>query len=364
MMNDPSPHYPSSPGQLGFASVGGVGQRCTSLERRSCVSRPPHGFTLVELLVVIAIIGVLVALLLPAVQSARESARRAQCANNLKQISLALLNYHDTEKVFPPGRLGCDASEAGQNNHPWPACRGSEALINGGSGFVAVLPQLEQQSLFELYDPGVTIHNPANPGWGTPDHLKLITTRPSVFVCPSDTAEPINSLFLYESATGSYAFCAGSTGVGTINHVNSVQFAGGRGTQVKYNNNGMFYYLSAIAIRNCEDGTSNTIAVGEIVDGHTGESSGRWTATTRHMTGFRTTYNPLNTRPGDPVSITSGAGSAGEVDMNGAFQSNHAGGCNFGFVDGHVALLNENIDLFVYQDLSTRNGGETVSVEH
>src|SRR5690606_13791657 len=103
-----------------------------------------------------------------------------------------------------------------------------------------------------------------------------------------------------------------------VNHPNSVQFDGGKGTQVKYNNNGMFYYISSVAIRHCTDGTSHTIAVGEIVDGHTGESNGRWTANTRHLTTNRNTYNPLNTRPGDPVSIDSGGGTAGTIQMNGA----------------------------------------------
>src|SRR5688500_11603163 len=102
-----------------------------------------RAFTLVELLVVIAIIGILVALLLPAVQAAREAARRMQCSNNLKQIALGMQNYHDTYKTFPPGRMGCDGSGPGN-------CTGGPDIIRAGtSGFVCLLPFVEQRQLYD-----------------------------------------------------------------------------------------------------------------------------------------------------------------------------------------------------------------------
>src|SRR5687767_10434986 len=129
------------------------------------------GFTLVELLVVIAIIGVLVALLLPAVQAARESARRMQCANNLKQIGLALVNYHDTNKWFPPGAVW-RSSTAGDND-------------NRGSFFVRILPFVEQQSLYNLFDFNKNTDDQRLTSASTSELLRgqVIAS----YICPSDT---------------------------------------------------------------------------------------------------------------------------------------------------------------------------------
>src|SRR5215216_926371 len=118
-----------------------------------------RAFTLVELLVVIAIIGILVALLLPAVQAAREAARRAQCTNNLKQHGLALQSYHDTHGVFPSNRIGCWPSNCPAGPHTsWP-----NKGVDGGSAFVLLLPFLEENSLFDLYEPHEGLHSSPNP---------------------------------------------------------------------------------------------------------------------------------------------------------------------------------------------------------
>jgi prepilin-type N-terminal cleavage/methylation domain-containing protein len=145
--------------------------------------RGKRAFTLVELLVVIAIIGVLVALLLPAVQAAREAARRAQCSNNLKQMALAMLNYEDTYKCLPPGRTGCDGATGNQ-------CTGftTGAGTLGWSAFVSTLPFLEQSALSNKIDYapvpwGVTA------GWDNASNMEVVSARPKFIVCPSEIAK-------------------------------------------------------------------------------------------------------------------------------------------------------------------------------
>ena len=143
------------------------------------VSRVGHtgGFTLVELLVVIAIIGILVALLLPAVQAAREAARRVQCANNMKQIALALCAYETGYGVYPPGRVGYDKGSRGRKEV-------------GTSALVLILPQLELQNIYDLFN----FRNGPwgyNSTWFLGTNAAAIAARPSVYVCPSDESPPV-----------------------------------------------------------------------------------------------------------------------------------------------------------------------------
>ncbi len=162
--------------------------------------RTASGFTLVELLVVIAIIGILIALLLPAVQAAREAARRSQCTNNLKQLGLALQNYHDVIKVFPPRKGGSNGCSA----NAWCSNRGRK------SGFIPILPYIEQNPLYERIragDPtgatsGGNVVPPDGPaGWQA---WSVWNDAPDALLCPSDNGYPDK-----RGRYNSYAFCIG-----------------------------------------------------------------------------------------------------------------------------------------------------------
>ncbi|MBN2024226.1 MAG: DUF1559 domain-containing protein [Pirellulales bacterium] len=299
-----------------------------------------RGFTLVELLVVIAIIGVLIALLLPAVQAAREAARRLQCGNNLKQVSLALAAYESAYRVFPPGRVGCDGNTT--------LCPQAKQQV-GTSALVLILPRLEQQGVYDSFNfnDGPWTYNTT---WVAPN-ARGIAERPAVFVCPSDESEPISedpvvggayAIGSLPAATGSYALVAGAIGA-----------AQGLTSACKFDNTGVFYYLAAHKVEEIADGLSKTMFVGEVVEGHKINSSNIWSRALREMDCHRSTSNPLNTPPGDPIYMSNYG-----LKVNGAFGSRHPGGANFAFGDGRVDFVEDNVDLYVYQSMSTRDGNE------
>ncbi|MCA9161543.1 MAG: DUF1559 domain-containing protein [Planctomycetales bacterium] len=294
-------------------------------------------FTLVELLVVIAIIGVLVAMLLPAVQAAREAARRSSCTNNLKQLALAIANYESAFKIFPPGRTGCD----GINTGP---CNGDNAYQRvGTSGFVLLLQMIEGNSLYDQFDFSDGPY--AQTGTWAPKNKVGIETRPEFMVCPSDTSQDFVVTSGLNAATGSYAFVHGTMGP-----------SHGISAAMKVDNTGVFVYRYAYRPSDVIDGLSNTMFIGEVIDAHTNLSTNIWTQAGRHESCLRTTENPINTPPGTGIT-TSPYG----IALNGAFASRHPGGANFAFGDGHVTFIAENIDLATYRGLSTRAKGEAVS---
>jgi prepilin-type N-terminal cleavage/methylation domain-containing protein/prepilin-type processing-associated H-X9-DG protein len=265
----------------------------------------PHraGFTLVELLVVIAIIGILIALLLPAVQAAREAARRAQCTNNLKQFGLALHNYHDTYGCFPMG---------------WMIDRSHTGNPSGWGWQVYLLPFIEQGTLFDGMDPNKnSLYNVSNNNLNPPIDRVILRTDIDGTRCPSDDRESPNP-----NRTLS---CAGNYRVATSNYICSKGFfnEGGWGSR---NNNGVLYGISDVKFRDIKDGTSQTFAVGERCDLH---DAANWAG---------------------PGGLGNGANVTSPVSypMNGTntncFSSYHPGGANFLFCDGSVTLISETIE--------------------
>ncbi len=296
-----------------------------------------RGFTLVELLAVVAIIGVLVALLLPAVQASRESARRIHCANNLKQIGLALLNFEEARKTFPAGYI----SQVDANGND----------LGPGWGWAArILPQLEEGAISGAIHFQLPIESPQNTA-----RLLAIAT----LLCPSDSPPP---------SWSAQSSAAGSAPGPTICDVASANYVGVFGTgEPGVNGNGVFYRNSDIALKDITDGSSTTLAVGEraIVLGNA-----TWVGSVTNAMLFPSPANVV-AQPVPEAGASMILGHAGEGagpgepggDVN-QFYSLHGLGCNFLFTDGHVNYLDAEIDYQTYISLVTRTGNEVVSGEY
>lgn len=288
-------------------------------------------FTLIELLVVIAIIAVLIGLLLPAVQKVRAAAARAQCVNNLKQVGLALQNYHDTVKAFPPG-YASNFDAAGNDTGP-------------GWGWAAyILPQMEQQAVYNAIQFNQNIEAPAN----SSARVQYIKS----FTCPSDSTGLTWTTRKYDLA---------GNPVATVCDVASANFIGVFGTtEPGVDGDGVFYRNSKTRIGDITDGTSSTIIVGER-SFRLGQTT--WVGS---VTGATLFPQPPSTAP--PI-LNNGSGMAlghtGDGNGPGApnsyvnqFSSQHTGGANFLFADGHVAFLPTSMNYSAYKALSTRAVGE------
>jgi prepilin-type N-terminal cleavage/methylation domain-containing protein/prepilin-type processing-associated H-X9-DG protein len=299
----------------------------------SAFCRPRNGFTLIELLVVIAIIAVLIALLLPAVQQAREAARRAQCKNNLKQIGLALHNYHDTFRLFPMGFID--------------TIGGNAANLDGGWSWMAmILPQLEQGPLFQSIDFGRHPYGTAS----TPQNIAAVGTPLPVFSCPSDT-KPQTTGNNAGNANGTAAIAVTSY-MGCIGAFDGspCETPAGQPVLVPRRNNGLLIVNHCHDFGKITDGTSNVIAVGEV----------RWepSATPAGIRSDRQFVLGNITTGGGPQCSNRSATTNGAFlhlrstrkKMNGtqdahlAFHSNHTGGAHFLLCDGSVRFISENIE--------------------
>jgi prepilin-type N-terminal cleavage/methylation domain-containing protein/prepilin-type processing-associated H-X9-DG protein len=350
---------------------------------------PRSGFTLVELLVVIAIIGILIALLLPAVQAAREAARRSQCTNNLKQLGLGHHNYHDVFKTFvyrKGGTSACGSTRLDGN-------------CNRRSGFISLLPFLEQQPMWDAVkagQPSAGIPSEGPGGWRS---WGPWNTQISVVVCPSDTETPF-----YSGRTNrlnNYAFCVGDQ----VNGIRDGQ-----------NLRGIFSYARCASFRDITDGSSNTLmmserlkadfgirgaAQGEIPDERgtavsvsgigsapgtcLSQSDGRYFAAGTQVKGRFGLWNDgqpervgFNTvlPPNGPSCTDDSNPNADSVNLVIPPSSAHPGGVNCLLADGSVRFISETIDCGdlttgqpnagvsrygVWGALGSKDGGESVS---
>jgi prepilin-type N-terminal cleavage/methylation domain-containing protein/prepilin-type processing-associated H-X9-DG protein len=315
-----------------------------------------RAFTLIELLVVIAIISVLIALLLPAVQSAREAARRTQCTNNLKQIGVALHNYHGAIGSFPPGYLSLKDPVTFDNDGP-------------GWGWAAfALGQMEQTPLYNSINIVLGIEVPAN------QTARL--TQVASFFCPSDAWRMDRFTVVDSTTTGTTAGAAicdvassnyvGSVGSGDPSSLYPYIIDADNGPPGRDNGNGLFFRNRSVNIAQITDGTSQTFAAGERSQNL---SRASWTGA---VTNAAVPLVALQGGAGfDPegggalvLSHTGeghGPNSPSGLAHGDQYWSLHPGGANFLFTDGSVHFIKEQVGFTVFQSLATRAGGEVLS---
>lgn len=340
----------------------------------------PKAFTLVELLVVIAIIGILIALLLPAVQAAREAARRAHCSNNLKQIGVALHNYHDAFKVFPPAMIG--NGQTGSNQFL------IKPFVLNTTGWTLLLPFVEQQAAHDQYNFNVCSSSARAPGITSPvsgnDTMNVAVTssRYTFLECPShDKAGEQRSnqagtedLYSMRNARRtSYLFCSG--------HFADMNSPYDNMLNRRLRNLGAFGGDGAARIDGVVDGTSNVIAVGESHGGpghKIDDNYGPWGLTgtgTCCMGKFGVTNAENTALIGVPIrsGTTYTSVEVGRYQINSAydndaqgrsgpytFRSRHPGGAQFAFCDGSVHFLTETTDYGTLIRLALLADGEPV----
>ncbi|MCO6048162.1 DUF1559 domain-containing protein [Aeoliella sp. ICT_H6.2] len=305
-----------------------------------------EGFTLVELLVVIAIIGILVALLLPAVQAAREAARRASCVNNLKQLSLSALNYHDTQGRFP-------VNITPRRSDPF-----TDDLddCTGQSWILSMLPQMEQQALydqFELSGDMVVGGGQGNDGIAKPQNLPLIATELDALKCPSGYNAEFGTRTDAFQLVGHVVATTNYMGVMGPSHWGKSSFGGGsRCYNTTKQCEGIFWLLDFhynVKVSKIIDGTSKTYLVGEDLPQYNRHNA--W-AYSHHS--VASTFAPINYKPDPlPEDFTTN----NWPDMRG-FRSAHPGGVQFAYADGHVEFTTDDIDLNIHRARSTKAGGE------
>jgi prepilin-type N-terminal cleavage/methylation domain-containing protein/prepilin-type processing-associated H-X9-DG protein len=345
-----------------------------------------RGFTLIELLVVIAIIGILLALLLPAVQKIREAAARMSCSNNLHQIGTALHNYHNTFNRLPPAKINSGSYHlpanppAGYNYYPNQPYR-----VYNHTGFTLLLPYIEQNNLYQQYDftkpasnscwygvwdtngkPEAApyplsqkyLANYPNGVTGTTNEAVVATPIPT-YTCPSDTVPaPVDSNS--NPPYGPYA----STGARSNYLFSTADCDDYTGPYVASNNGaGMFGINGAARFTEVHDGLSNTLMVGESRQKGVSSSYGpRWgSGTHTSVTGLVYPGDPW-TAINYPYSPTS-SGITARLQYAWVFGSWHQGGANFVFGDGSVHFLSDSIPVATLYALATINGGEVASPE-
>jgi prepilin-type N-terminal cleavage/methylation domain-containing protein/prepilin-type processing-associated H-X9-DG protein len=292
--------------------------------RQASRARPASGFTLIELLVVIAIIGVLVALILPAVQSAREAGRRTQCINNLKQLNIAAQNYHDVFQQFPSGWICPDYD----NN-----CVPYQAYPYMWNGVVGLFRQIEEGNLYNEINFDLYTNSPAN--------YTVVRRSLNFLLCPSNPKDVSKSGVNTPDPSAKYGrsdYRANMAAGADINCTPSST----TDLSCFYFDNGVMYQNSTVNMQSVTDGTSYTVIFGESLQGD-------WSEATNCC--VRTTLDRVINRPlminGKPYYTYWG--------------SKHGGVINFAKCDGSVATYPVTLKRNILVSLMTRNGGETIS---
>lgn len=341
--------------------------------------RYSRAFTLLELLVVIAIIGVLIALLLPAIQKARDASNRASCADHLRQMGAAIANYHDQYGVYPPAKINSGSAGLYTSTNGF---RGQTVVLNH-TGFMLLLPYLEQESLYRQYDQSFPSCNSAFDPWSAPSGAPLsplargglpanhpnafvVGARVAIYECPTDKEPPVENQagvgeFARTNARRSnYLFSCGSDTDFNSNYYPRNGYAGAFGTN------------GAARMDEIGDGASNTIAIGESRQAHVEPEYGPYWGAGTHSAVHGYSGMPWNENlPIDAFNINFpwGAVVNGYTDNRAKLQyawgfgSWHSGGANFAFCDGSVKFLKDSIAYPVFYAVNTINGGEPVDLD-
>jgi prepilin-type N-terminal cleavage/methylation domain-containing protein len=306
---------------------------------RGAIRRSRSGFTLIELLVVIAIIAVLISLLLPAVQQAREAARRSQCQNNLKQIALATHNFHDVYGKFPYATLDLQPSETTSS---W------------ATGLTQVLPFLEQDSIASRWNEKLPRNSTDDSDGDGYTNAMLQQMLIPTYTCPSMSPPPEPIGGAENRAYCSYLFAAGTP------NATALHYAIYSGLPEQQYDGVILPQKRDLAINqqtdigDITDGTSNTFLVGETdfrgVNNQPSTTPGGVWAYGYIGYAWGTTFHPLNKH-----DHTSGG--------YGGFRSEHTGGAHFAWTDGSIRFLSENINNDLYQAFGTRAGGEVAAAQ-
>lgn len=327
-------------------------------------------FTLVELLVVIAIIGILIGMLLPAVQQIREAARRTACKNNIRQLALALHNYESSFGQFPPGySFVSGADYAAQTGYP--VAGGFEVANHLGHAWGAhILPQIEQGNLYDQVDFRLPGFDPAN--------LTARETQINIFLCPTDSWSQNNFVVRDESVTpverySAASYCANWGPASGVAETPNDQSDDWNLDATPDASQGPFFRNSKTRFADVTDGTSSTLAIGERTNGPILDENRNpigipphpnfenvWFGAIRdidapdddhgHMVLFDAEYGPNRAR---------GEGTGADRGIS----APHSGLAQFGFLDGSVHTIPETIDINVYRALASMRGGEVIGDE-